>query len=65
MRERSRVKTARIEADITQKKMADALGISRWTYKDREEHPHKFTMEQAAILAKMVNRKMDELIFLP
>ncbi|NLD51454.1 MAG: helix-turn-helix transcriptional regulator [Clostridiales bacterium] len=65
MTERIRVRTARIEAGITQKEAAEKLQISRWTYKDREAHPHKFTMGQAQELSKLVNRRMDELLFLP
>lgn len=62
---RIRVKTARIDADVTQKKAAEALGISRWTYGKLEKNPEKFTMEQARIIAELVNKRMNELKFLP
>lgn len=65
MNERISVRTARIDAGVTQKQASEKLNMSRWTYKDRELHPHKFTMGQAQELAKLVNRRMDELKFLP
>ncbi|HHU02662.1 MAG TPA: helix-turn-helix transcriptional regulator [Christensenellaceae bacterium] len=62
---RMKVSTARFDAGITQKEAAETLGLSRWTYIQKEKDPSKFTVEEAARLSKLIGRPLNELIFLP
>ncbi len=59
------LKAARINAVLTQKEAAKALGISKGTLASYEKYRTKPNIEMAKRIAKLYNRPVDEIIFLP
>lgn len=49
---------------FTQQQMADYLGISTKSYRDKELGRREFTQDEMFEIAKLFNRKIDD-IFLP
>lgn len=49
---------------LTQKDMADYLGISTKAYRDKEKGKQEFTQDEMFKLSKLFNKPMDK-IFLP
>lgn len=63
--EKFTLKNARVLADMTQKEMAEALGVSESTYISYEQYKNFMRMDTAFKFSKIVNRDLDTLIFLP
>lgn len=59
------VKAARTDARLTQKAVADKLNIHVQTYMKFERHPEKMTVRMANDFAKIVNRNLEAIYFLP
>ncbi len=58
------VKQARVLADKTQAEMAQALGISRWTYRKIELHPEEAKIGQARKISEITGVPLDDIIFI-
>ena len=52
----NRVKGYRIMLGMTQKEMADVIGVSINTYRDMEDNPDKFRVDQANKFLEAVNK---------
>lgn len=63
--EKLTIRNARMLADMTQVEMAEALGVNEGTYIDYEKYRTFMRMDTAYKFSKIVNRSLDELIFLP
>lgn len=50
------------QADIKVIDLAEAFGVARGTVRDRLDNPAKFTVEELAIVAKLLNRPPSSLI---
>lgn len=59
------LKKARLLADMTQVEMAKALGIAESTYIKYESYRNFMRMDTAYKFATLVNRELDDIIFLP
>ena len=59
------LKKARLLADLTQVDMAKALGVAESTYINYENYRNFMRMDTAYKFAALVNRNLDEIIFLP
>ncbi len=59
------LKMARLMADMTQVDMAKALGVAESTYIKYETYRNYMRMDTAYKFATLVNRNLDEIIFLP
>ena len=59
------IKTARLLADMTQVEMAKALGVAESTYAKYESYRNFMRMDTAYKFASLVNRELDDIIFLP
>ncbi len=57
------VKQARRLAELTQKQVADRLGVHRQTYMKWEQNPENMPVGKAKIFAEIVGRKVDEIFF--
>ena len=57
------VKQARKLADLTQVQMADALGVSRDTYRRIEENPETATIAQGKRIAEVTGIPFDAIFF--
>lgn len=57
------LKQARLLADMTQKQVAKAIGVSRETYMKLEKTPDTATIAQAKAISKTLNRPYDEIFF--
>lgn len=51
----------KIERSMTQKQMADLLGISALTYKRKESGEYPFNQDEMFKIAELFNVKIDEL----
>lgn len=63
--EKISVKAARINAGFTQGEIADLLGVHVQTYLKFEQHPEKMTVKMANDFARIVNRSVEAIYFLP
>lgn len=54
----------RLAAEITQREMAETLGIHKDTYAALEKEPNRFTIGQAKLVAERLGASVSE-IFLP
>lgn len=63
--EKLTLKNARVLADMTQRDMAKALGVNEGTYIEYEKYRTFMRMDTAYKFSKIVNRSLDDLIFLP
>lgn len=59
------MKQARRVADLTQREVADSLGICVESYRRIERKPELATMEQAVKFCRLVNQSLDAISFLP
>ena len=59
------VKAARVDAGFTQSAMAKALRISAPTYWKLEKNPEKMSISMANEFAKIVDRSVESIYFLP
>ena len=59
------VKQLRLVKEQTQESCANALGVHVNTYRNLEEHPERFTIQQAVTLCKFLGANYDTVIFLP
>lgn len=57
------VKQAREYAGLTQKQMAEFLGMGRDTYAKKEAHSDKFTIAEGITIADKTGVPMDAIIF--
>ena len=57
------LKEARMDAGITQKAMANRLGVSRQTYAVYEKYQGRMTIEQAVACCDFLHRPMSEIFF--
>lgn len=57
------IKQARKLADLTQIKMADALGVSRDTYRRIEKKPETATIAQGVKIAEITGVPFDAIFF--
>jgi len=63
--ERLTVKQLRLIREQTQESCAIAIGVHVNTYRNLEEHPEKFTIQQAVRLCDFLDSDYDTVIFLP
>ncbi len=63
--ERITVRAARINAGLRQEDVAEALNIHPQTYMKFEQHPEKMTIKMANDFAKIVDRSVESIYFLP
>lgn len=54
---------ARVDAKLTQKQMAEALGISKGTYANYENGKTKPTLEMAQKIAEVAGKELDQIKF--
>ena len=59
------VKQLRLVKEKTQESCANALGVHVNTYRNLEEHPEKFTIQQAVTLCNFLGADYNTVIFLP
>jgi len=59
------VKQLRLVKGQTQESCANALGVHVNTYRNLEEHPEKFTIQQAVTLCNFLGADYNTVIFLP
>ena len=59
------VKQLRLIKEQTQESCAGAIGVHVNTYRNLEEHPEKFTIQQAVTLCRFLGANYDMVIFLP
>lgn len=59
------VRDIRVERGITQKKMADELGISRQTYALYEANPGQMTIEIARKVCFLLGMPYNDIFFAP
>ncbi len=59
------VKQLRLVKEKTQEACAIAIGVHVNTYRNLEEHPEKFTIQQAVTLCKFLGADYNTVIFLP
>lgn len=64
MDEKITVKAARINAGLTQERVAKSLGIHPQTYMKFEQCPEKMTVKMANEFARIVNRSIETIYFL-
>ena len=57
------VKQARLMKDLTQKQLAEALGIHVQTYQKIEKNPKIATVEQAKTIAELTGFSVDQIFF--
>lgn len=57
------IKDVREERGVTQKKMAELLGISRQTYASYEAHPEQMTIGVAKIVCSKLGISYDDIFF--
>lgn len=57
------LKDARLEAGVTQKAMANRLGVARQTYAGLERNQNRMTVAQAAVCCEFLHRPMSEIFF--
>ena len=60
----NRLKVARAEANLTQEKLADLVGVTRQTISAIETGLYCPSALLAFVLAKQLNKRVDELFFL-
>jgi putative transcriptional regulator len=56
-----RIKVARAELDMTQKALADAVGISRQTMNAIEQGEYNPTIKLCRVICKVLGKSLDEL----
>ena len=59
------VKQLRLVKEQTQESCANALGVHVNTYRNLEEHPERFTIQQAVTLCNFLGTNYDTVFFLP
>jgi|GEM_PF-5550911 Predicted transcriptional regulators len=57
------VRQARLISELTQKEIAERLGVHRQTYMRWEYNPSEMPVGKAIQFSKMVNRSLDEIFF--
>jgi len=59
----SKFVSIRLEAGLTQKAIADALGVTEQAVRnwERGKNEPRFTIQQMKLLCQLVNRKLDEM----
>jgi len=57
------MKQARVGADMTQKDVADKLGVHVQTYQRMESHPEDVTIKQGKAFAHIVGLSFDDIFF--
>lgn len=58
-------KQARVLCDLSQKQVAEKLGVHRQTYMRWERNADEMPVGKAKEFSKIVKRKMDEIFFAP
>ena len=58
-----RIKTARAALDMTQKDLADAVGVSRQTMNAIEKGDYNPTVKLCIKICKVLNKSLDELFW--
>ena len=58
-----RIKAARAELDMTQKDLADAVGVSRQTMNAIEKGDYNPTVKLCIKICKVLNKSLDELFW--
>lgn len=57
------MKQARVGANLTQKNVADELGVHVQTYMRMESHPEDVTIKQGLLFAKIVGLNFEDIFF--
>jgi len=60
----NRLKLARVETDLTQQGLADAVGVTRQTIGLIEAGEYNPTIKLCLLLAKATNKSLDELFWI-
>lgn len=63
MKANFRLKEARAEKNITQKELADAVGITVMTYNLKENGKRAFVEEEIAKICAVLEKSADEIFF--
>jgi DNA-binding XRE family transcriptional regulator len=58
------MKIARISADMTQKQVADKMGIHTQTYAKFENNPEIMSIQDAKLFASIVGKKVSDIFFI-
>lgn len=60
----NRLKLARVESDLTQQGLADAIGVTRQTISLIEAGEYNPTIKLCLLLAKATNKSLDDLFWI-
>lgn len=59
------MKQARVGAEMTQKQMAEQMGVHVQTYMRMESHPEDVTIKQGKLFSRITGVRFEDLFFAP